>query len=347
MSVFLVQNGQRPLSNYSDINISIERSFFDLHGVTDKEQLSEEGKKVLSLLLKCKPLNVNVLLSCIAQKNCGEELRSIVLELEESQEAPDQELLSLLQATNAIIKLSSINDREKSLLFFSLLLGKSAEKIKEEHHFTEGDLSEFVFLAARSGHLQMLRMLKTLGADVNARDLNKMRPVHHAVVSGQTEALRTLKELGANLNVFESNRLTPLHLSLMRKDGTEVFKTLLELNANLRVAMAFSSSLSCLAASNGQVEALKILKERTVSFNRGSKTGWKNPVDYAAENGQVEASKVLKEWQGVYRTAQIEKKTPVHVSLLKGLVAVVTLQVFSYMGMVALQNYLQGKLFLR
>jgi len=81
--------------------------------------------------------------------------------------------------------------------------------------------------AAGNGHKEVLELLITKGADVNAKAGDGTTPLHNAAVYGHNEIAELLIANGANVNAKEVDGLTPLDLAhnhpetadLIRKHG--------------------------------------------------------------------------------------------------------------------------------
>ena len=71
--------------------------------------------------------------------------------------------------------------------------------------------------AALYDHTDTYRgVLKELGEDVNARDIN---PMHCAANNGHTSTCTVLKELGADLNANQGHKSTDTHASFCWENG--------------------------------------------------------------------------------------------------------------------------------
>ena len=69
-------------------------------------------------------------------------------------------------------------------------------------------------LAASDGHVEMMRLLITLGADPQDRDADGAGAVLYATRSRTLEAVRILVELGIDVNVAPPDRPTALHRAI-------------------------------------------------------------------------------------------------------------------------------------
>lgn len=85
-------------------------------------------------------------------------------------------------------------------------------------------------IAANYGHLELLDALIGLGADVEARCLDKegaQTPLHLAVWQNKKEALMALVEAGASVSAQDNDGFFPLHRAAIRGHH-EVLAILLE-----------------------------------------------------------------------------------------------------------------------
>jgi uncharacterized protein len=107
-------------------------------------------------------------------------------------------------------------------------------------------------LAAFFGHLEIVRYLLSINADVNIRANNNFRvmPLHSAVASKNYEIVKLLLEYGADPNAKQQQDITPIHQ----------------------------------AADNGDLEMIKLLLKHHADKNVRTKSSI-TPVDFARKKG--------------------------------------------------------------
>jgi ankyrin repeat protein len=89
-----------------------------------------------------------------------------------------------------------------------------------------------IFVAARFGHVEVVRALGELGADPNLADIYGARPIFVAAEYGHVEVVRALGELGADPNLVRTDDgETPIFMAAWNGHA-EVVRVLLELGAD-------------------------------------------------------------------------------------------------------------------
>jgi 26S proteasome non-ATPase regulatory subunit 10 len=118
---------------------------------------------------------------------------------------------------------------------------------KDENGFTP------LHLAAANGHRDMVDLLLTTKADVNAKDNSGSTPLHQAAAAQgeHSDIVEVLLARKANVDAADRQGLTPLHYALLA-DNPDVAKWLLNhgANANVKDNKAGHSPL-ILAAAKG------------------------------------------------------------------------------------------------
>jgi len=68
-------------------------------------------------------------------------------------------------------------------------------------------------LAAKSGHLEVVRVLHEAGANVESEDAEGGRAMHFCASTGQVGAIKTLHELGASVESETHHGTRPIHIA--------------------------------------------------------------------------------------------------------------------------------------
>lgn len=136
---------------------------------------------------------------------------------------------ALKDLSEAIRKIQDTEELDPSLAAH-LILGIKTEIIEQRFNLKEIDLSSYVFFAVEHEQEEILKTLKTLGANLNARcELYSNTPAHKATERGQVNMLRALHNLGADLSLKNAFKETLLHWAAA--DGqVDVIKFLKEIN---------------------------------------------------------------------------------------------------------------------
>jgi len=144
------------------------------------------------------------------------------------------------------------------------ILHKASHRAKERDEFGTTPLHE----AAEKGNNEMVRLLLTGGAEVDAQDRYKHTPLLKAVWFHNQDVVLTLLRDGANINVRDEGKHSPLHWAAFQADK-EMVEVLLEHGADVG------------------------------AFNRSGKP----PLEYALAEGHDEiADVILKARPGVKKT---------------------------------------------
>ncbi|XP_031560407.1 ankyrin repeat domain-containing protein 49-like [Actinia tenebrosa] len=81
--------------------------------------------------------------------------------------------------------------------------------------------------ASYGGHLKIVELLVSRGANIGARTIDGWEPLHSACRWGQKDVAVYLLENGANINAKTNGNQTPLHLAALGVDGSETLQFLL------------------------------------------------------------------------------------------------------------------------
>ncbi|VDD85007.1 unnamed protein product [Enterobius vermicularis] len=102
---------------------------------------------------------------------------------------------------------------------------------------TAGNASKWtqLHIAAYNGHLDPVKHLLAVGADVNATDTQKWTPLHLAANKGHLDVVKQLLAVGADVNAREEDHWTPLHLAA-ENGHSEVVEQLLGVGADVNAS---------------------------------------------------------------------------------------------------------------
>lgn len=126
---------------------------------------------------------------------------------------------------------------------------------------TIGDHETVLMVAAlvypgqtEASKLEIVRLLVSQGADVKARDRNRMTALHYAASQGSARIVAFLASRGADINARTNADMTPLHYAVgyapMGESAVKTVKSLLSKGADLRVRFQGQSLLQYAARAN-------------------------------------------------------------------------------------------------
>ncbi len=140
-------------------------------------------------------------------------------------------------------KLAEIFERHepKKLLEITAINGKSA-----------------LMVAAKTGHLELARLLVQAGADVNETTETQGTPFMFAVLGDQQDVARWLLRQGADLNTVGSNGWTALTIAAA-KGNVHVLQWLIGQGADTQVRDVYRFTPLMRSVENGYVEAAAVL----------------------------------------------------------------------------------------
>jgi len=135
-------------------------------------------------------------------------------------------------------------------------------------HLTAYHEQTAVHVAAYCGQVGILKLLKEGGADLLVKDKHGETPLHCAVYSGQPKAVEWLLNEGGFIENLHNAELLGWILHLAAKKGCEPIiawvlqqRTFWKMKVNFNFKNDDNETLACVAAYNGQVEALKLLEK--------------------------------------------------------------------------------------
>jgi serine/threonine protein kinase len=165
---------------------------------------------------------------------------------------------------------------------------------KSDHSQRSQDEVTALLAAVFNGHIQIVQLLLSEGAQVNFRaESSKCTVISYAALKGQAQAMRLLLDEGANPEAFDYHKRTPLHLAA--EAGQEDAVKLLVIDAGVNpdpVSNGVGTALSQ-AAKCGHLGVVELLLSREgVNVNRLT-SNRPTALAEAAGMGQVPVVKLL------------------------------------------------------
>mmetsp|Transcript_26923 Transcript_26923/g.88041 ORF Transcript_26923/g.88041 Transcript_26923/m.88041 type:complete len:328 (-) Transcript_26923:15-998(-) len=136
----------------------------------------------------------------------------------------DKELCRALVSAGAELEAESVDGEHDPAIHFKEIYGLSFYHDKKQEHKSElsqedeGPLRKnaartALKWAAYAGHAEVVQLLISLGAKVNAEDENGWTALHEACMLGHAETVRVLLQNQAEIDACTTHFWTPLHLA--------------------------------------------------------------------------------------------------------------------------------------
>jgi len=145
-------------------------------------------------------------------------------------------------------------------------------------------------IVASDGNTELLKLLLTHHADVNAKNNDGWTPLHSAASSGKKDSVQLLLAGKADVNANSSSGETPLWQAA-QGGHTEVAELLLAHGADINNEDNDGSTPLYMAARNRDIGIVKLLIAHNADVNRGG-GGWA-PLNMAAVKGYKDVAEVL------------------------------------------------------
>ncbi|KAK0668906.1 hypothetical protein QBC41DRAFT_275778 [Cercophora samala] len=168
-------------------------------------------------------------------------------------------------------------------------------------------------VASAQGHQEIVRLLLENGADVQKEDINYSNPLQAASRHGHSEVVKTLLELGADPNARTGiSSHTALHAAV-EQGHKNITKLLLEFGADPNASDYYSpvGSVLELAAAKGDQEIVQLLLDHGADLDLKSKM-YGGALETAVKHGNQEIQRLL-----VRRTVASHMKSPKYAKVVE------------------------------
>ncbi len=146
--------------------------------------------------------------------------------------------------------------------------------------------------AALNGNREMVQLLLSMGADVNARDKKGQTPLMMLGVDATSDLVWELINTGAKVNLRDKDGDTAL-IQMAERDNVEVLRALLEAGAKIDARNNEGKTALIIAASEGLVNSVRILINAGADISARDNDG-KSALTFAIKEGHKPAIRLLR-----------------------------------------------------
>jgi ankyrin repeat protein len=165
-----------------------------------------------------------------------------------------------------------------------------------------------LFLASNNGRLEVVQILLENGADLDGSDLLKKTPLHGASENGHFEVILSLLDRGANVNAKDAHFWTPLHTA-SKTGNLKVARELLNRGADVEAQDDLGWTPLHLASQEGYREIVEVLLNCGAQVD-ARESDRETALHLAAYYGHLQTTKLLLDHGADYRARNREKKIP-------------------------------------
>jgi ankyrin repeat protein len=158
-------------------------------------------------------------------------------------------------------------------------------------HAIINGLNPLLALAADEGDMELIEILLTAGANIDAPNIDGRTPLHYAAFHGSKEIIKILLAAGANIDATDINGVTPLYLATFYKHK-EIVDALLAARANPNIPCNDGKTPLHRAVYTGSKEIVEALLAARANPNIPCNDG-KTPLHTAVYNGSKEIAGML------------------------------------------------------
>jgi ankyrin repeat protein len=185
--------------------------------------------------------------------------------------------------------------------------------------------------ATKSKQEEVVKLLISYGADVNAQDETGKPPIFYAVQNDDLKIIEVLLEHGANINARDEHGRTALHFTAMVELGerfevrlhrdpdvtVEIAKLLLSRGANVNAQTEHGITTLHAASGKGYVKVVEALMQHNADVDSKSESGV-TALHFATCNGHIEIVKVLLKFGASIDSKDKYGRTALHFAAKEG-----------------------------
>lgn len=173
--------------------------------------------------------------------------------------------------------------------------------------------------AAASGDRDVVRWLLSHGANIALVDEKKQNALFYAVEGHHDAAVKLLLEQGSPLIEKNAQGTTMLQLAI---EEAPILQLLLDAGANPELEDSDGSTAINKAASQGQVDSIRVLIKRGVNIHHRDEAGWSPLLDACGTTPNEEAVRILMESGARSTDTTPGGQTPLHQAAIKGRIVI-------------------------
>ena len=180
-----------------------------------------------------------------------------------------------------------------------------------------GDLWETALhKAAAEGHKDIVQLLLSKGASIEARDRSSWTPLHVATRNGHTGTVELLLSKGASLEAKDTDGWTPLHHAASG-GHTSTVELLLEKGASIEAIAWYRNTPLHQGAIYGHTSTVELLLLKGASLEAMDKNN-RTPLHVAAQWRRTSTVELLLEKGASIAAMDINNNTPLDLATLSG-----------------------------
>jgi len=184
-------------------------------------------------------------------------------------------------------------------------------------------------LAVQNGSQEIIELLISQGADINAKDGEGNTPLITAIALKKTDTARFLLSKGADVRIKNAQEMAPLILAL-RYGLSELVEPILDSGQDINERFEGNMSILLMATLSGNKEAIELLVDRGADVNAAAQEGGMiiTPMYAAIFLGHTDIADLLLS-RGVDKDFRDKPtgRTLLHIAVLKGVRDTVSLLV--------------------